>query len=67
MKDRRVILIKGNHEDLFELLVTVDEGLPYDVHLQNGTYLTALLLTGFEPDQAADHLAFAAKARETPF
>ncbi len=67
MKDGRVILIRGNHEDLFELLVTVDEGMPYEVHLRNGTYLTALLLTGIEPAQAADHPAFAAKARETPY
>ena len=67
MEARQIILIRGNHEDLFERLVTVDEGLPYEDHLQNGTYLTALLLTGFEPKQAANYQEFAAEARATPF
>ena len=33
-----LILIRGNHEDLFEELVTADEGLPYSHHVTNGTY-----------------------------
>ena len=45
----KVILIRGNHEDLFEELVTVDTGLPYRHHVDNGTYDTALQLTGFAP------------------
>ena len=45
----KVILIRGNHEDLFEELVTIDTGLPYRHHVDNGTYDTALQLTGFDP------------------
>ena len=38
-----VILIRGNHEDLFEEMVRVDEGLPVRHHVSNGTYGTALV------------------------
>lgn len=63
-----VILVRGNHEDLFEDLVTVDEGLPVRHHESNGTYGTALQLTGFTPEEARRrHLEFAAAARETPY
>ena len=47
MEKDLLILIKGNHEDMFEQLVTEDKGLPYGVHVHNGTYDTALQLTGF--------------------
>lgn len=40
-----VILIKGNHEDLFVELATTDMGMPYQHHVSNGTYDTALCLT----------------------
>ena len=63
-----VILIRGNHEDLFEELVTVDNGLRYDHHLSNGTYSMALQLTGFDKRHAKiSPLAFARAARETPY
>lgn len=60
----KVILIRGNHEDLFEELVTVDTGLPYRHHVDNGTYDTALQLTGFDPRLAPTlHDDFAEVAR----
>ena len=43
-----VILVRGNHEDLYEEMVTVDEGLPVRHHVSNGTYGTAQQLTGFD-------------------
>ena len=64
----KVILVRGNHEDLFEELVTIDTGLPYRHHVDNGTYDTALQLTGFDPHLAsALHDDFAEAARNTVF
>ena len=63
-----VILIKGNHEDLFEEFVTVDEGLPYRHHLHNGTFDTALQLTGYDiPKASRRNLEFAEAAKNTPY
>ena len=63
-----VILIRGNHEDLFAELVTTDHGLSYSHHLGNGTYDTALQLTGYSKRKAIlNPLAFARAARETPY
>ena len=63
-----VVLVRGNHEDLYEELVTYDHGLTYDHHLRNGTYDTALQLTGMTMRQAMlNPLAFARAARETPY
>lgn len=68
MEQDRVILIRGNHEDLFVELVTVDGGLPYSHHKSNGTYDTALQLTGFDPVMASiRNYDFADAARNTPF
>ena len=47
-----VILVRGNHEDLYEEMITVDEGLPVRHHKSNGTYGTALQLTGYDPGLA---------------
>ena len=63
-----LILIRGNHEDLFEELVTADEGLPYSHHVTNGTYQTALQLTGFDPTMARiRNYDFVDAAKATPF
>ena len=68
MEQDAVILIRGNHEDLFEEMVTIDEGLPVRHHVSNGTYGTALQLTGFDPTMAQiRHWDFAEAARETPY
>ena len=68
MEKDAVILIRGNHEDLYEDLVTQDCGIPYDFHLSNGTYDTALQLTGFDPVMARiRNFAFANAGKETPF
>ncbi len=63
-----LILIRGNHEDLFEELVNEDKGLPLDHHVQNGTYDTALQLTGYDRAMAMiRNYDFADAARQTPF
>ncbi len=63
-----MILIRGNHEDLFQEMVTTDEGLPYSHHVSNGTFDTALQLTGFDPVMAQiRHWDFAEAAQKTPF
>lgn len=68
MERDAVILVRGNHEDLFEELVTVHRGLPLRHHVSNGTYATALQLTGYDPATATRRRrAFTAAARETPF
>lgn len=68
MDKDEVILIRGNHEDLFEKMVTEDEGRAYSHHRSNGTYGTALQLTGFEPKTArVEHFKFANMARNTPY
>ena len=67
MEEDSVILIRGNHEDLFEDLATVDNGVPYEHHVHNGTYETALSLTGYNPLMARLCASnFAKTARETP-
>ena len=68
MDTDNLILIKGNHEDLFEELVTQDEGLPYSHHVSNGTYETALQLTGYDVAMARiRNYDFAEAARDTPY
>ena len=68
MEEDRVILVRGNHEDLFAEMVTEDEGLPYSHHVMNGTFDTALQLTGFDLEMACTrNLDFAKAARETPY
>ncbi|MBR1496103.1 MAG: metallophosphoesterase [Oscillospiraceae bacterium] len=63
-----VILIRGNHEDLFEELVVYDRGVMLGHHRSNGTYDTALQLTGFDLIRALmSPLAFAEAARQTPY
>jgi len=64
----KVILIRGNHEDLYERFVTEDNGRPYSIHLSNGTYDTALQLTGYDRVMAQiKHYDFAEAAQKTPF
>lgn len=68
MEQDKIILIRGNHEDLFVELVTTDAGMPYSYHKSNGTYDTALQLTGFDPVMASiRHYDFADAAIDTPF
>ena len=63
-----MILIRGNHEDLFQEMVTTDEGLPYSHHVSNGTFDTALQLTGFDPVMAQlRHWDFAEAAQKTAY
>lgn len=68
MEKDEVVLVKGNHEDFFELFATEDQGLPLRHHVHNGTYGTALQLTGFDPVMAQiKHWDFAEVARNTPY
>ena len=68
MERDEVILVRGNHEDLFCLMVTEDEGLPYPRHIHNGTYQTALALTGYDLGMAnVRNMDFAEAAQRTPF
>lgn len=68
MEQDKIILIRGNHEDLFVELVTTDAGMPYSYHKSNGTYDTALQLTGFDSVMASiRHYDFADAAKDTPF
>ena len=63
-----VILVRGNHEDLYEEMITIDKGLPYRHHRSNGTYDTALQLTGFDPGLAIiRNFDFAEAAQNTPY
>ena len=67
MEKDAVILIKGNHDDMYEELATKDHGLPYSHHVMNGTYESALVLTGFDPYQAKmQNYAFAEAIKQTP-
>ena len=68
MERGEVILVRGNHEDLYVALATTDHGLAYQYHRHNGTYDTALQLTGMSKRKAMlNPLAFAAAMRETPY
>ena len=68
MAQDAVILVRGNHEDLYEEMVTIDEGLPVRHHKRNGTYGTALQLSCYDPALAiVRNLDFAAEAQNTPF
>ncbi len=68
MEENRIILIKGNHEDLFEDLATKDHGAALAHHVSNGTYDTVLQLTGFSTSDAGRRpYGFADAARRTPF
>ena len=68
LKRDQLILVRGNHEDLFCELVTKDRGLPYNHHVHNGTYQTALDLTDYDIGMAGvRHFDFAEAARNTPY
>ena len=67
MERKTIIHIRGNHDDMLEELATKDHGMEYAHHVMNGTYETALVLTGFEPSEAkVRNNAFADAIRETP-
>lgn len=68
MNEDKVILIRGNHEDLFVKMVTEDGGRAYSHHRSNGTHDTALQLTGFDPKTArVEHVKFTYIAKKTPY
>ena len=67
MERDEVILIRGNHEDLYEDLVTRDNGAGLRHHIKNGTYDTALQLTKFDSEKARIcPQNFVESARQTP-
>ena len=66
MEQREVILVRGNHEDLFRELVTSDHGRPLRHHVQNGTYDTLEQLTGLTGYSWNANRQLASAGRETP-
>ncbi len=68
LRGGETILIRGNHEDLFVALLNEDRGRPLRHHLHNGTYQTALQLTGLEPGcMRFSARALVLAARQTPY
>lgn len=66
MEKDQIIMIKGNHEDLFEELVTEDHGIAYRHHVTNGTFDTAIQLTGYDTTMAGlRNYDFADAAKKT--
>ena len=54
LDSEELILIRGNHEDLFLNLIGKDHGLPLHHHLVNGTFRTAWTLAGMTGEEALD-------------
>ena len=68
MEKDEVILIRGNHEDLFMQLLDEDEGLPRWPHDVNGTYNTGLQLIEGDDTMSMIHpQRYVASARRTPY
>lgn len=68
MEKDEIVLVKGNHEDLFEDFVLRDLAIPYRHHVLNGTWSTAIQLTGWTPDAAQiDPKGFASALMKTPY
>ncbi len=72
LRKKEVILIRGNHEDLFMDLIDnatkwMNHNIIYSHHYSNGTVNTALRMTGMSLAKAIENpLKFQAKAKETP-
>ena len=63
-----VILVRGNHEDRYEEMIRIDEGLPARHHRSNRTYKTALQLTGYDPGLTIiRNFDFAEAVQNTPY
>ena len=68
IREDRVILVRGNHEDLFMDLIGRDHGLAMSHHVYNGTYATALMLTGMSRREALENPEeLCERAASTPF
>lgn len=67
MDQDRVILIRGNHEDLFRKLITTDHGVLYSHHLHNGTFDTVLQLSKLDYIDALSGSKLIAEAEKTPY
>lgn len=68
MEKEQVILVKGNHESLFQQFIYEDDGLPFSHHISNGTFNTALRLTRINKyDALSDNYTFALAAAKTKY
>lgn len=68
MEKDEIILVRGNHEDLFCEFVGQDHGIAYNHHVHNGTFNTAAQLTKWVPEMAfMQPMDFASAARKTPY
>lgn len=66
MKEGRIILIRGNHEDLLQEYVD-NNCIPERHHISNGTVFTVMQLTGFSKVSAlTDFAEMAKEMRKTP-
>lgn len=66
MDQGNIILIKGNHESLFQSFAAIDGAQPLFHHVANGTFQTALALTGYtQQDALRQNDDFAKAVRET--
>lgn len=66
MEKDQVILIRGNHEDLFLQLIYEDEGFPDRTHVKNGTFNTGLqLIEGDDTEYILNH--YVEGAKKTPY
>ena len=68
MKQNSVILIRGNHDTMFRKMVAKDKCIPYLSYICNGTFQTALALTGYDFFAANDkNEEFVEAVQKTPF
>jgi len=68
MRKEEVILIRGNHEDLFRDFLLLDDCRYMEPHVSNGTYGTALQLSRFDMTQAMIMPdTFAKRLTRTPY
>ena len=62
---KRVVLVKGNHEQLFE--ECCERGYPQTYDFSNGTYSTICKLGGEDYGRSFDHCCIIAQAKTEPF
>lgn len=68
LKDPDTILVRGNHEDLYERLAWQEHGCPTTENTWNGTFDTACQLTGFSREEAENcRESFVQAIRNTPY
>lgn len=68
LRKEEIILIRGNHEDLFCDFVYKDKGMPCNHHVHNGTFQTGVSLTGYSVAMAITSPGeFTRELMQTPY